>query len=520
MATDAGLGFLTPTVTDKQLDAGSLVTGAGTVLRERVTLGGGLGADLSDVKTAALGTLGSAMGGLIVRPYLPSDGTNTQPAMDAAARAGFQKITDGTNLLPTADVAARALFARLTDGTNLMPTADVAARAHFTRLTDGTNLTPAGDAIARSIFHQVSDGTTGPVKVLTGATPSLADKALQVALAGMAGQDTVLSPLTGLPVLGQRNGSAPTVDGRLGVLQMSTLGNLKVAIVEGAAAGGTSAVDAAAFTAGTSPFTPIGGVFNNAVAALTAGQMGALTLTSDRALRISIVSGGGSGGTAPADASAFTAGVTLFTPGGGVFNDAVAALTAGQMGGVRLTASRAFHVAPRDSAGNDATDTVARAIQVSIVKNTAGSTVVTDAETIARNDTNVAKIAGALYHGDGTGLATNARKITQGFSNNLAVTEHVAMGTSTTTQVTVDSSTVNGVLLVPANANRRRVLLVNEGTVPVRFQFGNITAGSTTLGGFLAGVAGAQVSLFTNLTVRATCAVGTQPVTVVEEVLG
>lgn len=43
------------------------------------------------------GTVNSADVGLVVRPFLPSDGTNTTPAMDAAARAGFQKITDGTN---------------------------------------------------------------------------------------------------------------------------------------------------------------------------------------------------------------------------------------------------------------------------------------------------------------------------------------------------------------------------------------------------------------------------------------
>lgn len=35
--------------------------------------------------------------GLVTRPFLPSDGTNTTPAMDAIARPGFQKITDGTN---------------------------------------------------------------------------------------------------------------------------------------------------------------------------------------------------------------------------------------------------------------------------------------------------------------------------------------------------------------------------------------------------------------------------------------
>jgi hypothetical protein len=50
----------------------------------------------SRLRTRA-GTINSADVGLVTRPFLPSDGTNTQPAMDAAARPGFQKFTDGTN---------------------------------------------------------------------------------------------------------------------------------------------------------------------------------------------------------------------------------------------------------------------------------------------------------------------------------------------------------------------------------------------------------------------------------------
>jgi hypothetical protein len=50
----------------------------------------------SRIRTRA-GTINSADVGVVTRPFLASDGTNTQPAMDAAARAGFQKFTDGTN---------------------------------------------------------------------------------------------------------------------------------------------------------------------------------------------------------------------------------------------------------------------------------------------------------------------------------------------------------------------------------------------------------------------------------------
>lgn len=67
------------------------------------------------------------------------------------------------------------------------------------------------------------------------------------------------------------------------------------------------------------------------------------------------ITGAGSGGTSAVDEAGFTAGVSAFTPSGGVFNDSVAALTSGQMGTQRLTANRAGHVNLRDSSGNELT---------------------------------------------------------------------------------------------------------------------------------------------------------------------
>jgi hypothetical protein len=99
-------------------------------------------------------------------PVKVTDGTNTMPTMDVAARAGFQKITDGTNTASvtaasalkvdgsavtqpvsgtvtsnqgTAAALAGAWPVKVTDGTNTMPTMDVASRAGFQKITDGTN---------------------------------------------------------------------------------------------------------------------------------------------------------------------------------------------------------------------------------------------------------------------------------------------------------------------------------------------------------------------------------------------
>ncbi len=63
-----------------------------------------------------------------------------------------------------------------------------------------------------------------------------------------------------------------------------------------------------------------------------------------------VTSGGGGGGLSVMDTAAWTAGVSNFTPGGGVFND-TATLTTGQQGTFRMTTKRA-QVVDTDTSGN------------------------------------------------------------------------------------------------------------------------------------------------------------------------
>src|SRR6185312_10265526 len=60
---------------------------------------------------------------------------------------------------------------------------------------------------------------------------------------------------------------------------------------------------------------------------------------------------GGGSATSYTDEAAWTAGTTLFNPGGGVFNDSAAALTSGQQGTFRMTPQRAQHVNLRNNSG-------------------------------------------------------------------------------------------------------------------------------------------------------------------------
>lgn len=67
------------------------------------------------------------------------------------------------------------------------------------------------------------------------------------------------------------------------------------------------------------------------------------------AVDVNITGGGGSA----VDESAFTAGTSVFTPEGGVFNDSAAALTSGQQGTGRQTPNRARHANLRNQAGTE-----------------------------------------------------------------------------------------------------------------------------------------------------------------------
>lgn len=100
----------------------------------------------------------------------------------------------------------------------------------------------------------------------------------------------------------------------------------------------------------------------------------------------------------------------------------------------------------------------------------------------------------------------------------LWVGEKAAAGTPVRSQPTIDAVTLNGVQLAAAHTTRRRVVVINRGTVDCYLEFGNITAGSTA-GILLVGVKGYQLTFYCQAEIRATCVSGTQQVDVVQEVL-
>lgn len=73
-------------------------------------------------------------------------------------------------------------------------------------ITDGTNTMPTGDVAARAIFQQITDGTNGPVAVKPASTPAVAtDPALVVAISPNNPINTAASDVTATGALGALN---------------------------------------------------------------------------------------------------------------------------------------------------------------------------------------------------------------------------------------------------------------------------------------------------------------------------
>lgn len=104
--------------------------------------------------------------------------------------------------------------------------------------------------------------------------------------------------------------------------------------------------------------------------------------TTNHALRVNIIAGAGSGGTAMTDNSAMTLGTTAFTPAGGTFQTTVTSLSSGVAAAFRITAQRGLHINLRDDAGNELA-TTARPLWTQLGDGTNGPAAVKAASTAA-----------------------------------------------------------------------------------------------------------------------------------------
>lgn len=120
-------------------------------------------------------------------------------------------------------------------------------------------------------------------------------------------------------------------------------GGLRVSIVSGAGSGGTSAADDADFTAESTQGTPAMGVYESTPSPVTDGDLGIVGITENRALKVHIESYAD----AKVDDATYTAGTDVVAVIGGVVtSDSV---DSGDAGAVAMTTGRALHVAVQSS---------------------------------------------------------------------------------------------------------------------------------------------------------------------------
>lgn len=205
-------------------------------------------------------------------------------------------------------------------------------------------------------FVTFSSAPTVNLGTLNGAATA-ANQASVIGTAG-AGAAATNSLLTG----GVYNSSPITLTtAQQSALQLDANGYLKVSIATGGGSGGTSSTFGASFPA-----------TGTAVGMTQGGLMVALSGTSGN-LNVQCANCSGSG-VSTADGATFTAGSSLFVGVGGVFQTTVTSnpLTAGHQGFAQLTAFRAVMNNARDSAGGEIIGTTTQAHTCS----TAGYTVI------------------------------------------------------------------------------------------------------------------------------------------------
>lgn len=91
-----------------------------------------------------------------------------------------------------------------------------------------------------------------------------------------------------LAVRRDANTSLVTTTGDYAPLQVDALGALKVTITSGAGSGGTSLADQAAFSSGSTSFTPVGGLYQSVADTIADGHSASLAIDTNRNLKVSL----------------------------------------------------------------------------------------------------------------------------------------------------------------------------------------------------------------------------------------
>jgi len=126
------------------------------------------------------------------------------------------------------------------------------------------------------------------------------------------------------------------------------------------------------------------------------------TIDSAGGLRVSIVQGAGSGGTAQTDDAPYTVGVSSLTPVGGTYRASLDSVQDGDGGAFAMTIQRALYTSILTPLGDSAMNDTSNAVNVHVVGDDVGSAVADEDGTVAAGATNVAQVIGHSYEYNGS----------------------------------------------------------------------------------------------------------------------
>ena len=281
---------------------------------------------------------------------------------------------------------------------------------------------------------------------------------------------------------------------------------LLVNIVGGA---GTSAADGAAFAVGTTAGTPAMGEYTSGgTSAVTTATVDILAMTAYRALqvaafdsagndatdttnhaiRVNIVAGAGSGGTALADEAAFTAGTTQGTPAMGVYQTSPSTISNNTAAAVAIDVNRNQKIVGIGTAGSAAggiltIQGVASMTPVQVSQATAASLNATVVGTgtfavqaAATLNAETTKVIGVVRTSDGAGnlLTSNSTTPTAHFALDMNVTS--ILGTAPTTVGKLDVKGADGDVFVRQATGTNLHMVVDSGTITTVTTVSTVTA--------------------------------------------
>lgn len=275
------------------------------------------------------------------------DGTGTNQAF-LADSDGHLQVDVLTNGLPAgASTAAKqpALGTAGTASSDVLTVQGIAAMTPLLATLSGTNniATVTTVSAVTAISNALPAGTNniGDVDVLTVPTDPFGANADAASATGSISAKLRFIASTGIPVTGTVTvGSHAVTNAGTFVVQENGGALTALQLIDDCIY-----VDDADWTDSTSKHALVGGLYQSTPQTITDGDVGPLQVTENGVLKVAIISGAGSGGTASADDADFSAGTTSGTPAMGVYESAPSSVTDGDMGIVGITQTRALRTA-------------------------------------------------------------------------------------------------------------------------------------------------------------------------------